>query len=511
MTRDELDRHLAPLSREELRDVIRGVWADLEPSDRDRLERTLARAAAARGELQLEDPDLARDVAAFAGRHGYADPRAVDALFARILRASIAGHHAVVRSSVEALLPPLASLEIDLGQDEMIDDVLTTSIHAVGASYLRSVYCTTELGARPDALADAIEFFEPLAAVGRPIAAMQEVSPAPLPDLDAFLPRWLERVQTDQKSPSRRDEGILREALLRTGGPDALAAYARDHRDPLAFADWLALLISDGRLEQAMAGATEAAQVVGRYGADFHDLAARLAVCVGADPAPALEAAFAVEPSYPRLARLLAGAPAGAERVARAREVGRRVSQIPALRGLLALVRGDYTAAAKVIGSPPRDPVAERHWVGPLLVPVIAALLADGLPRGEELAALAHTDRLALLGDLPFLTRVEDRVPPVPYPDPVALVLEGDARPRGAAAKRLVDALAAYTTRRIEDVSSSGKTRHYEPAARLVGLVDGLLRAADRAPEGQRFVEAQRATAGRKHSLKALIDRHVAR
>jgi len=508
MTRAELERHLASLSREQLADTVHSLYAMLPSEHRGWLEEQLLRAAVSRGERVPDDPTLSEEVAVFARQRGYADPRELDDLLSRVLRASLAGRHTVVREAIEALIPPLASVEIDLGQDELISDALVVSLDDVGGAYLRSVYCTTVADERAEALLAAVHFCAPLASVWKPVAAMEASSPTQLGGLDAFLPRWLDLLERQQ------DEGwwygeMLREALLRCGGLDALAAHARAKADSSAFRDWIGRLIDAGRMREAMPAAREASELIEPYRADYLDLEARLAALLGEDPIPLLKAAFEAKPSYARLARLFGALPVGESRVRVAEKYARRVARHPRLRGVVALVRGDYAKVAKLLGTPRKGGYDNES--GALLAPVVARLIAETLG-DDALAASVESaaERGLMLGPL-FFAHMDETLPRFPVPEPVELALACDARPSERQAARLLEALASYAAGRVDAVAESGRTRGYGPAAQLVGLVAALQRARGHERDAESFVADQRAKAGRKWSLREAIEDHAAR
>lgn len=101
----------------------------------------------------------------------------------------------------EALLPPIANVDIDLGQHELVDDVLNVDARIVVAQYLTSVYTTTPLGERAKAVDDAIQRVAGFASLGNPIADMEGASAGALPELGPFLPRWVKRLESAARDP----------------------------------------------------------------------------------------------------------------------------------------------------------------------------------------------------------------------------------------------------------------------------------------------------------------------
>src|SRR5258708_387047 len=70
-------------------------------------------------------------------------------------RAFLAGDHASARAVFEALLLPVAQGDISLGQHEMVEEVLNVDMHVTVAQYVASVYTTTPLVGRANALSSS--------------------------------------------------------------------------------------------------------------------------------------------------------------------------------------------------------------------------------------------------------------------------------------------------------------------------------------------------------------------
>ena len=131
-----------------------------------------------------------------AARHiGYADRGDVTEHLRRASKAFLAGDHASARAVFEAILPPIASADIDLGQHELVEEVLGVDTRACVAQYVASVYTTTPLRDRAGAILRAIEQVEGVGTLLSPIKDIRDVSAGVLPDLTAFLPLWVKRLQ----------------------------------------------------------------------------------------------------------------------------------------------------------------------------------------------------------------------------------------------------------------------------------------------------------------------------
>ncbi len=136
-------------------------------------------------------------------------------------KAFLAGDHASARAVFEALLLPIANVDIDLGQHELVEDVLAVDAHACVAQYVTSVYTTTLIGDRADAVYDAIEQAKGVSSLLNPLEEMEGVSAGALPELGAFLPMWVKRLGRHRPSKEEWDsdqERWLREAVFRLVG-----------------------------------------------------------------------------------------------------------------------------------------------------------------------------------------------------------------------------------------------------------------------------------------------------
>ena len=90
-----------------------------------------------------------------AQRIAYADPDEVSDHLRQGTRAFLAGDHASARAVFEALLLPVAHGDISLGQHEMVEEVLNIDLYVTIAQYVGSVYTTTPLDGRANAVYSA--------------------------------------------------------------------------------------------------------------------------------------------------------------------------------------------------------------------------------------------------------------------------------------------------------------------------------------------------------------------
>jgi hypothetical protein len=124
---------LRALDADDLRAFIVETLERLDPDERRPVEDALLRRAAARGGYRPAAPspaivDEVLELAKAARRVGHAEPMEVDEYLRRGITASLAGEHATARRVFEALLFPIAEAEIDLGQHEMVEEVLSVDL-----------------------------------------------------------------------------------------------------------------------------------------------------------------------------------------------------------------------------------------------------------------------------------------------------------------------------------------------------------------------------------------------
>lgn len=480
----DLDRALDALTADELRSFVRDAMDRLEHEPRSALVDSLI-ARAAKGSSGWRPPAPSREIVdevrrfAQAARHtSSADPIEVDGYLRHGTKAFLAGEHATARAVFESLLPHIAGGEIDLGQHEMVDEVLTVNEHECAAQYVVSVYPTTPLEDRAEGLWRALEAVRGIALLWSPLEQMEQVATGPLPALGEFLPLWVEHLEREPSSEtdweSDRDRW-LREAVLRIEGSTGLERIARKTKKPHALEAWCRALTSRGAWAEALQAYDDAAELVGRspWRGDFLDGAALAAQQLGrSDTSRRLEAAWLGAPSAVRLLRWLGTSdPTDATLVRRARKA---IEHCPATAarqlGLLHLLTGDVYAAARVLARAGGLGWSSEDHPGRVLFPAFAGLLAEGIRAklsAELFAGLKQTPRDPLdmdpdSGDAP--------APKLTTPSIGALIVL--ARPGSnidAKGREVVlEAMRAAASRRVEGILSHKRRHHYGHAATLV-------------------------------------------
>ncbi|WP_140878017.1 hypothetical protein [Myxococcus xanthus] len=463
---------LAALSMEELRAFVSDALDRLDEGPRADLEDLLLQRAArsASGWKPAAPPStFVEEATAFvaaARRAGQAEPSAADHHLRQALTASLAGDYHAARTVFAALLEPIGNGDIYLGQDEMADEVLSVNLHECIRQFVTTVYVTTPLAERADAVLQALDAAQGLSFVDDPLDEVAASLGGNPPELAGFLTLWIARLERDARPGGEWEsprERWLRAAVVRREGPSGLARLARATRQPSTAHDWCDALVAAGDWEQALRAFEECAALVrDSYSrGDFLDGAALCAQRLGTtDLIDKLEAAWLGAPSLPRLLRwLVSGAPsAAAIRDRAARALGKPTTKVPSLIGLLHLLTGELNDAARLLSEAPGLGWSQDEHPGHVLFPAFAWLLGDARP-GSAHEALS----LALPAPTPSS-------PELPTPTLRDLLQRAGVMSRCSETDRrtLLEAMKAAATRRTEDILREKRRGHYSQAAILV-------------------------------------------
>lgn len=479
-----LDGALDAMTADELRAFVREAleWLDDEPQSA-LVDALIARAAKGASGWRPPGPfkEIVAEVKRFAEaavRAGYVEPTDVDHYLRQGTRAFLAGEHATARGVFEALLPPIAEGEIDLGQHEMVGEVLTVDEHECAAQYVVSIYLTTPLQDRAAALCRAMDALQGLASIWAPLEQMERVATGPLPELDAFLPMWVTYLEGQPLSEGEREghrDRWLREAVLRLEGVSGLERIARKTKQPEALQAWCDAVVERGDWAEALRAYDDATKLAGKshWRGEFLDGAALAALSLGRrDVAQRLHAAWLGAPSVVRLLRWLgAGGPTAATLAKRAEEaIERCPSRAGRQLGLLCVLTGDVHAAAKVLAKAPGLGWSSEDHPGHVLFPAFAGLLADGA-RGKLSAELFRSLEEAPRDPLDMDREDGDEGSPT-LSTPSIAELIGTVRPAAVidakGRQAMLEAMRAAATKRVEGIVGNKRRGHYGHAATLL-------------------------------------------
>ena len=225
---------LAAMDASELRGLIRDILPWLDEPTHARLVNALVDRAArnASGWVSKTPTEQAvTEIVAFAEaatRIGYADPSKVDDHLRQGSNAFLAKDYRMAFQIFRVLLRPLRNGDIDLGQHEMLDEVLGVNIAACAAQYVVAVYMTAAPECRGEAVPAAIDEVHELGHFWEPLCEIERVAVETLPGFGEFLPEWRalieDRAQEERRSDWDSDvDRWLREVVQRMEGAEGLA------------------------------------------------------------------------------------------------------------------------------------------------------------------------------------------------------------------------------------------------------------------------------------------------
>lgn len=517
-SREDLAAALGALGAESLREVVQELLLELDARAYGRMVGSILRRATGAGSgwapKALGEADLA-EVTAFAEaamRVGRADPRQVDERLLRGLAAFLRKDYGTARRIFEVLLIPIGEAEIDLGQHETVDEVLGVDVNECAASYVVSVYMTSDPALQAEAVRAAMREVEAAAYIFEPIREMERVAVEPLPGLEAFLPRWRDLV-AEEAAGERQSEWEteadrwLQAVTERLEGAAGLAKIARSTRAAGDLHAWCQCLVRSGDWKAALAGCEEAAGLVSdrvyARGA-FLDGAALAAQELGRkDLSPWLARAWRGVPSLPRLRRWLGAA---SSRQALRKRASEALEASPKLarrqRALLHVLLGDFEAAAELLAAAPGLGWSDGEHPGHLLFPLFCALLKKGGAL-QEISFSARGMDCDGFDD----SHLDPERPRLAMPELASLLRRAgmEGIPQAGARAVALSALRQAARKRVAGVTENQRRNHYGHAASLVA--DAV--ACDPSFESDRWAAGLREEFRRFPALKAELDRRL--
>lgn len=508
------------MSADELRQVIREMMPDLDDRARGRMASSIVSRAARDGSgwvpAALDDTAVGEAVAfaQAAAQAGQADPADVDEHLRRGNSAFLRHDYAAAYRIFAALIPAIAEGEIDLGQDEMVDEVLGVDVGECAIRLVVSAYMTADPARRPEAVRTAIDETSGVGYFAAPIREMERAAGKALPGLEDFLPRWRALLESEaareQATHWDRDaDRWLREVVERLGGADGLARLARSTRRANDLRAWCESLAAAADWPRALAAFEEAAASVTdseHARGEFLDGAALAAQEMGEeDVSPWLERAWRAEPTMARLRRWLGAARSGESLRRRATQaLDACPPEAQRQRAFLHLVQGDVGEAAQLLKAAPGLGWSESEHPGHLVFPLFQRLLGgSGRLAGATDPAEWAMDR----DDFELFVDDRDDEPRLATPKPEDILRLAGVEGVSSAAARTA-ALAAMRTaaeRRVAGVAGAKRRQHYGHAASLVAACV----ASDGSPEATRWAEGLRTEYRRFRALCAEFDRRT--
>lgn len=472
------------LGAEELRELVRELLPWLDDRIRARLANEMIDRAARRGSGWA--PTRPRDEAVSgilsfaeaAKRVGYADASEVDGYLRQGSNAFLGKHYRTACRIFRAFLVPLGEGEIDLGQDEMLDEVLGVDVGNCAAQYVVATYMVTVPAERAKAVYQAIDEVRGVGLFWQPLQDMERVAVEPLPDFDDFLQWWRASLEESAGQQRRGDwdseeNRWLREVVQRVEGAAGLASLARATKRADDLRAWCRALVDARDWDAALVAYEEAAESVTRDAysrGEFLDGAALAAQEQGRTDLPNwLERAWREAPSFVRLCRWLGsvGSKPAVEKSA-IQALAACPRKAHRQRAFLQVLLGNLEAAARLLAAAPGLGWSESEHPGSLLFPVFEALLegkATSLVDTVDPGSIDGTGATAV-EFMPF-SRDEPRLV-TPGLDEI-MELAGVAGPPDSGERQaIVVAMRKAAEKRVAGVTANKRRRHYGHAAALV-------------------------------------------
>ena len=477
--RSGIDAALAAMNADELRAMIREILLEVDEQGHGRIvSRIIERAARNTSNWTPSSPSdaVVAEILSFvaaAKREGYADPSDIDDRLRQGSNAFLGKDYAAAARIFGALVPPICECEIDLGQREMIDEVLGADVGECGARYVVSIYMTAAPDQRADAVRTAIDKMGEAGLFWEPVRDMEQVAVEPLTEFDAFLPQWRTLMEEDASADRTSDwdtgqDRRLREVVQRMQGADGLAEIARSSKRADDLRAWCGMLVESRDWKAALTAYEEAAAIVAdirgssHSRAEFLDGAALAAQeLVRRDLPRRLERAWQEEPSMPRLRRWIGSSSSRQvvrKRAAQALDVCPKKSS--AQRALLHVLLGDHASAARLLAAAPGLGWSDEEHPGHLLFPLFCTLLG-----GEAVAPSQNAE--------PWMETDEPRLA-TPTLEAVVRLAAIDGRVSTTARKAVLRAMRKAAEKRLRGVTDHQRRRHYAHAAQIVAACVAL-------------------------------------
>jgi len=487
-----VEEALASVGSDELRELVLDLLPWLDDKIQARVTNEIIdRAARNRSGWKPSGPtneDVTK-ILAFAKAatgEGYADPSEVDNYLRLGINAFLCKDYRSAFQIFRALLIPISEGEIDLGQHEMVDEVLGVDVSDCAIQYVVAMYMTADIKLRDKAVWTAIEDMRGIDHFWEPLRDMERAVVEPLPDFDEFLLRWRSLVREATREDRRHEwdtdqDRWLREVVLRLEGVDGLASIARSKRRSDDFQAWCNALVKERDWKAALSAFEEAAEAVidktyskGR----FLDGAALAVQELGSKDLPKrLERAWRTDPSLLRLLRWLG---LSENKTTLKKSVTKAIEDCPreACRqlALLHVLRGEFDSAAKLLASAPGLGWSHSEHPGHLLFPIVCRLL-DNDSHYFEMNSQSQGRRDMEIDELVSFGQNPDE-PRLVNPSVEAIIAMVGIGIVDHEKERtvLINAMRTAAEKRIEGVTDKKRRRYYGHAASLASCcvaVDG--------------------------------------
>ncbi|MDP3273891.1 MAG: hypothetical protein Q8Q09_01765 [Deltaproteobacteria bacterium] len=516
--RTDLDTALAAMSAEALREVVYEMLLALDDRAHAWVVGSLIARAARAGSgwtpAAVSDEQVA-EVLAFvkaAERVGQADPSEVDQHLRLGSAALLCKDYAAAHRIFGALLPPIGEGNIDLGQHELVDEVLGADVAECAAQYVVSAYMLAPVAQRAEAVCAAIDVVHEFGHFWEPVREMERVAVEPLPALPDFLLQWRALIASKPASRRTRDwdtkeDRWLREVVQRLEGADGLAKIARSTKRADDLRAWCKPLAGAGDWHAALQAFAEAAELVtdnDSARAEFFDGAALAAQSLKLkDLGVHFERAWRAGPSMSRLRRWLGSSSTQEALGKRVREALETCpKQAARQRALLHVLSHDFAPAAKLLASAPGLGWSSGEHPGHLLFPLFARLLGGSQkPTRQDEDTMFHHARV--LDEIDVMT-ADPETPRLTTPAVDALLeaMGVTSISEVAARATVLAAMKQAAQRRVAGVTEQKRRSQYGHAAELVATCV----ASDKTGETTRWAVGLEAEYKRFPSLRRELE-----
>jgi len=401
-------------------------------------------------------------------RIGHADPAAVDHYLRQGSNAFLARDYPAAAAILGALLPPLDRGQIDLGQHEMLDEVLGVSLIDCVTQYVVAVYMIGSIQSRAETVLAAIDEIRGFGGFSQPLRQMERIAIEKLPHFERFVRDWcaLIEARARRERQSERDSDVdrwQREVVERLEGADGLARIGRSTKRADDLRAWCELLVAAKNWKRALSAHEEAAAIVSNKPqsvGEFLDGAALAAQELGHGDLPVrLGHVWRTAPSMARLCRWLGSATSKKDVLRRATDaLAECPGQAARQRALLLVIVGNHHAAAEQLASAPGLGWSDSDHPGRLLFGLFSSLFVG--TRFDAASARSFEELLAT-------SKLDE--PRLAEPDVASIIeLAGVTVPRSDESREAVlSAMRKAAENRIAAVIEEKRRRHYAHAAKL--------------------------------------------
>ncbi len=512
----DLDAALASLDAEALRALLRDLVFKADEDMRGRIMDSVVDHAAhgSAGWIPVGPPaETISSITSFAreaARMAYAEPWQIDECLREGVKAFLSRHYRAASEVFGCLLVPIGDGEINLGQDELADEVLSVDLNACAAMHAVAAYMCAEAPRRADAVLSAIHEMFGVAYLSSPLREMERVAVDPLPEFDRFLRQWqtLLEVKPDDRDGrgTQHEKYWLREVIERTEGVPGLARLAKNTRRAEDLRAWCHALVGASDWKAALTAFEEAANTVSNseYArGEFLDGAAVAAKELGGRDLPArLERAWREAPTMHRLRRWLGSATNKATTKNRATQALEACpSRFARQLGLLHVVVGEPDAAAILLANAPGLGWSNPEHPGRLLFPLFRRLLGgtESPMNGEVEPYRDDDDFYSSLDEsggarlnAPAIEEIEHAAGVLPISDDEMKAV-------------ILRAMRKAAEKRVAGVTSKQRRNYYDHAARLVAVCAAL----DAGPQTVNWVAGIRQKYRRYSALQREFSIHL--